>query len=59
MERNRGSIQHECATLSFYMQGGLAFGDAFMLSTDQRELMGKIIQKHYESMNPNKKNQML
>jgi hypothetical protein len=50
MERNRKAIQQEIATLAFYMQGGLDYNDAFMLSAEQRATMSKIIEKHYEAM---------
>lgn len=50
MERNRKAIQNEIATLAFYMQGGLSYNDAFMLSAEQRMIMSKIIEKHYEAM---------
>ncbi len=51
MERNRKVIQQEMVTLTFYMQGGLDFNDAWLLSTDQRMAMSKVIEKHYEAMN--------
>ena len=50
MERNRNAVQQEVATLSFYMQGGLDYNDAFLLSAEQRSIMSKIIEKHYEAM---------
>jgi hypothetical protein len=59
MDKTRAAIQHECGMLSFYMQGGLSLNDSYMLSGEQRQLLGKIIQKHYESMNPSKKGQMM
>jgi hypothetical protein len=49
MERNRKAIQQEVATLAFYMQGGLDYNDGFMLSAEQRSIMSKIIEKHYEA----------
>jgi DNA polymerase III delta subunit len=59
MENNRRAIEHELAMLSFYMQGGLGFNEAHMLSADQRKMLSKVIQKHYESMDPKKKGGML
>jgi hypothetical protein len=45
--------------LSFYMQGGLSFNEAHLLSLEQRQILAKTIQKHYEAMDPNKKGGML
>jgi len=59
MEKNRQSIQSELAMLSFYMQGGLSFNEAHLLSLEQRQILAKTIQKHYEAMDPNKKGGML
>jgi hypothetical protein len=59
MEKNRKAIVHELAMLAFYMQGGLNFNEAHMLSFEQREILSKVIQKHYESMDPKKKGGML
>lgn len=50
MERNLKAIDNEMATLAFYMQGGLSFDDAHLLSPSQRKAMSKVIEKHYESM---------
>lgn len=51
MERNRKAIQHEISMLVFYMQGGIDYDQAHLLSADQRRIMSKIIEKHYEAMN--------
>lgn len=51
MERNRKAITKEMVTLSFYMQGGLSFEDAHLLSADQRSMMSKVIQDHFDAMN--------
>ena len=59
MDNNRQAIQQELAMLAFYMQGGLGFNEAHMLSADQRKMLSKVIQKHYESMDPKKKGGML
>jgi len=55
MEKNRSAITSELAMLSFYMQGGLNFNESYMLSADQRRTLSKVIQKHYEAMDPKKK----
>ena len=51
MERNRKEINTELSMLAFYMQGGLSFNDAHVLSAEQRKSMSKVIEKHYEAMN--------
>ena len=35
------------------MNGAIDYEDAFMLSIDQREIMSKVIEKHFEAQNPN------
>lgn len=57
MERNREDLDKEMATLAFYMQGGLSFGDAHLLSANQRKNMTRVIKKHYEQQSgkPNSK----
>lgn len=59
MERNRNAIEHDLASISFYMQGGLSFSDAHMLTADQRKMMGKIIEKHYEAMSGQKGSKLI
>ncbi len=59
MNRNRDIITNEIATLTFYMQGGLDFNDAWLLSANQRKIMAKVIEKHYESMNGNKGSKLI
>lgn len=58
MKKNRDVIQNDISTLVFYMQGGLDYNDAFLLTADQRKSMADVVEKHYEAMNGNKK-QML
>jgi len=55
MNNNRKAITNELATLSFYMQGGLTFSDAHLLSFEQRQIMSKVVEKHYQAMDPKKK----
>jgi predicted SprT family Zn-dependent metalloprotease len=59
MDKNRKAIQHEIATLVFYMQGGIGFDEAHMLSADQRLMMSKVVEKHYSAMNPKGKSNLL
>lgn len=54
MEKNRSSITTELATLAFYMEGGISFNDLYLLSSDQRSILSKVIEKHYSALN-NKK----
>jgi hypothetical protein len=54
MKRNREIIEVDIATLVFYMSGGIDYNDAWLLTESQRLKMGKVIEKHYESMNGKK-----
>ena len=51
-------IEQDVNALVFHMQGGLDYDDAFLLTAEQRSLMAKMIQKHYDDQNPNKKSQL-
>jgi hypothetical protein len=59
MEKNRKAIKTEVSTLTFYMQGGLDFNDAYILSAEDRTIMSKVIEKHYEAVNGNKGNKLI
>jgi len=52
MSRNRKIIQDEIATLVYYMNGGLDYDDAWVLTSEQRKIMSRVIEKHYNAMNP-------
>jgi hypothetical protein len=58
MESNRKTVESDIATLTFYMQGGLNYNDAWMLTIEQRQIMSKVIEKHHEAMSPDKKSYM-
>lgn len=58
MEKNRNIVHSDIANLVFYMQGGVDVGDAYLLSIQQRKIMNKVIQNHYEAMS-NKKGSKL
>lgn len=58
MDKNRKVIESDISTLVFYMNGGLDYNDAWLLTNDQRRGMSKIIEKHYDAMNPKKSNQL-
>lgn len=46
------------ATLVFYMQGGVSYNDAWLLTLQQRKIMHDVIEKHYKAMNPSTKEYM-
>jgi hypothetical protein len=50
MERNVKEINTELATLVFFMQGGVSFEDAHLLSAFQRKTLSSVIEKYQESM---------
>ena len=52
MDRNRHMIEDEIATLVYYMNGGLDYGDAYMTTSRQRRAMSKVIEKHFDAMAP-------
>jgi hypothetical protein len=56
--QNISIIEHDVNQLVFHMQGGLPYDDAFLLTSEQRRNMAKMIQKHYDDQNPNKKPQL-
>jgi hypothetical protein len=58
MDKNRDAIETDVATLVFYMKGGVDYNDAWLLTSDQRRRMAKVIEKHYEAMNGTKKNML-
>jgi len=58
MNRNVDAIESDVNSLVFHMNGGLDYDDAWLLTLDQRRKMVNMIQKHYDSQNPNKKQQL-
>jgi hypothetical protein len=54
MQRNRSTIESDISTLVFYMQGGLDYNDAWLLTLAQRKNMSSVIEKHYSALNGNK-----
>ena len=54
MEKNRKAITTDLATISFYMSGGISFSDAHLLSSEQRVIMSKVVEKHYSALNDKK-----
>lgn len=55
---NRDTLEQDINTLTFYMNGGLDFNDAWLLTPEQRRSIFKTIEKHYDMMNPNKKDML-
>ena len=58
MNKNILAVESDINSLVFHMNGGLDYDDAFLLTIDQRRNMANMVQKHYESQNPNKKSQL-
>jgi hypothetical protein len=58
MEKNRRVIEADVNTLVFYMNGGLDYNDAWLLTTDQRRSLGHVVEKHFEAMNPKKSSKL-
>jgi hypothetical protein len=55
MDKNRKIIEEDIATLVFYMKGGITYDDAWLLTTDQRKTMARVIERHFEKMNGGQK----
>ena len=55
LDRNRNIIETDIGTLVFYMNGGLDYDDAWLLTYDQRKRLTEVVQKHYDAANPKKK----
>lgn len=51
MDKERKQIEKDIAMLVFYMQGGLAYRDAYLLSNEQIEILYNTITEHYEKQN--------
>ena len=50
MASNRKIIENDIATLTYYMQGGLDYNMAWQISNQQRKMLNKVIEKHYEKI---------
>lgn len=59
MEKNRNSIELDVDSLVFYMNGGLDYNDAWLLTARQRGNMGEVIRKHFEAQNPDRKKNII
>lgn len=54
MNKNVNIIEKDIASLVYYMNGGLNYNDAWLLTHNQRKVMIKVIEDHYKAMNPQK-----
>lgn len=57
MSKNITVIEKDIASLVYYMNGGLDYNQAWLLTANQRKIMVKVIEDHYKAMNPNKSQQ--
>lgn len=58
LETNRSIIESDVNTLVYYMNGGLDYNDAWLLTTDQRKNLMNVIKKHFDAINPKKDNML-
>lgn len=58
LAKNRLIIEEDVATLVYYMNGGLNYNDAWLLTREQRKIMTHVIERHFKAMNPNAKQQL-
>lgn len=54
LQSNRNIIETDISSLVYYMNGGLDYNDAWLLTLDQRKNFMSVIQKHFNAMNPKK-----
>ena len=47
-EKESKALRDEALRLSWYMRGGLSYGDAMMLSNEERILIGKLIKENID-----------
>lgn len=58
LESNRNGIEIDINSLVYYMNGGLDYNDAWLLTLEQRKNMMNVIKRHFEAMNPKKANKL-
>lgn len=58
LTKNRETLEQDINSITFYMNGGLDYNDAWLLTPEQRRAIFKTIERHYDMMNPNKKSMM-
>jgi hypothetical protein len=49
MEKESNSIRQEALQLSWYMRGGLSYGQALQLSVGERQLINELIKGNLET----------
>jgi len=49
MEREAESLRSEAMKMSWYMRGGLTYGEAMMLSFREREIVGRLVKENLET----------
>lgn len=54
LESNRNAIETDINSLVYYMNGGLDYNDAWLLTLEQRKNMTNVIKRHFEAMDPKK-----
>ncbi len=58
LDSNKLIIESDVNTLVYYMNGGLDYNDAWLLTIEQRKRMTQVIQRHFDAMNPKKGSQL-
>lgn len=54
MNKNVIAVEKDIASLVYYMNGGLSYNEAWLLTSNQRKIMVKVIEDHYKAMNTTK-----
>jgi hypothetical protein len=47
-EKESKALRDEAIRISWYMRGGIGYDDAMMLSSEEREIIGKLIKENLE-----------
>jgi hypothetical protein len=47
-EKESKALKDETIRISWYMRGGISYDDAMMLSSEDREIIGKLIKENLE-----------
>jgi hypothetical protein len=58
LDKNKTAIEMDINSLVYYMNGGLDYNDAWLLTIEQRKNMMNVIKRHFEAMDPNKGNKL-
>ena len=48
-DKETKALKEEALRFCWYMRGGLSYDDAFMLSANEREIIGKIVKENLET----------